>query len=279
MTIRRPSFPFLESRQQHWASGRSLDSTRPTYMATLAGNLFGGRLSPETCGELRSGDGSELEDTQTRPAKMRALLSSSALAVNFFDPWRAGHLGDLSRALGFDGLAALSFEYKPPNYPVGPRSPNLDLLLTLTGGTMVGVECKFAEPFRSSSKSALAPKYFPGQPGLWAAAGLPGCQAVADGRCADYNLLDAAQLVKHMLGLAHGRASQLLYLWFDTGLQDARSHREETDDFLETVRGDRISFRHLTYQEIFDALNPAVEPLAGWRRYMQERYFDAPEAG
>ncbi len=36
---------------------------------------------------------SELQDTLSRPANMRALHSSSALAVNFFDSWHYSFLG------------------------------------------------------------------------------------------------------------------------------------------------------------------------------------------
>jgi hypothetical protein len=67
---------------------------------------------------------------------MRALVSSSALAVNFFDPWRGETLADLGAALSLNApVMSLYFEYKPSNYPVKPRSPNLDLRLTLA--TMV----------------------------------------------------------------------------------------------------------------------------------------------
>ncbi|MEO8336199.1 MAG: hypothetical protein ABI664_14565 [bacterium] len=61
-------------------------------------------------------------------------------------------------ALPFD-IRAFRFEYKPERFPVGPRTPNMDLLFELTDGHSVGVESKFAEPYRSAgSKIALSPK-------------------------------------------------------------------------------------------------------------------------
>lgn len=123
----RPSMrssAYIEAKQKRWAMGRECDPARPTYLTSVGANIFGGGMSAETRREFDEGDGSELCDTNSRPAKMRALLSSSALGVNFFDPWRNGALDTLGRALGLTGARSLQFEFKPKGYPVGPRSPN-----------------------------------------------------------------------------------------------------------------------------------------------------------
>ncbi len=212
---------------------------------------------------------------------MRALLSSSALAVNFFDPWRSIDKASLGAALQVGApVADLRFEYVCRNYPVGPRSPNLDLLATLANGRRVAIESKFAEPYRSPGRDAkLAAKYFKTQDGYWTHVGLSKAQSVAETLRARWEYLDAAQLLKHMLGLANdGCASVLLYLWFDTGLEDAVQHRREIGMFAEAVRGDHLEFRALTYQEAFDALEPPSSPAGGWHDYMATRYFNVPEA-
>jgi hypothetical protein len=49
-------------------------------------NLFQA-LNESTRKAFEQGSGSELQDTASRPAKIKALHSSSALAVNFFDRW------------------------------------------------------------------------------------------------------------------------------------------------------------------------------------------------
>lgn len=58
-------------------------------------NLFLSGLNRDTETEFREGDGSEMRDVGTRPAKMRALLSSSALAGNFFDACETPRIGPL----------------------------------------------------------------------------------------------------------------------------------------------------------------------------------------
>ncbi len=114
----------IEQTQAAWSRGRPVDPARSGYTADLGVNLFLGKLRTATEREFREADGAELEDTARRPAKMRALVSSSALAVNFFDAWRDSPPGDLGKALGLGALPeSLSFEYKPLRYPVGPRSP------------------------------------------------------------------------------------------------------------------------------------------------------------
>jgi hypothetical protein len=206
---------------------------------------------------------------------MRALASSSALAVNFFEAWRDTALTGLAEGLGLPTSAReIRFKYKPEEYPVGPRSPNLDLLLTLTDGHRVGVESKFTEPFRKAY-AAIAPKYFPSGVGLWEGAELPHAQRLAESFASPWRYLDAPQLLKHMLGLASESKmpATLLYLWFDTGLKDAGAHRREVETFAERISGDWVAFLACTYQDAFAALETRPDPIAGWRGYMRSRYF------
>jgi hypothetical protein len=265
--------------QAAWSSNILRDPSRSNYAASLGDNLFLKALRPTTEDEFRHADGAELEDSATRPAKMRALVSSSALAVNFFDAWRDADLAALRRALGVDvPVVSLRFEYKPENYPVGPRSPNLDLMLTLADGQRVAVESKFAEPFRSPGADALlSPKYFPAERQLWDLVGLPRAQQLAWQLNARWQYLDTAQLLKHMLGLANdaGAPCTLIYLWYDTGLPDAAAHRNEIARFADQVAGDCIAVRARTYQEAYNALVELEEPVDGWRDYMKARYFNA----
>lgn len=87
--------------------------------------------------------------------------------------------------------------------------------------------------------------------------------------------LDAPQLLKHMLGLAHAGIRHLIYLWYDIGLADAVEHRREVEAFAAAVAGDSVSFSAATYQEVFAAIDQDLEPVPGWRRYMLDRYFGA----
>ena len=276
------SHKLIQAAQDSWSRGRPRDAKWTHYVAKPEDNLFLGGLRPETEAEFRAGDGAELSDARTRPAKMRALVSSSALAVNFFDAWRDADKGHLAEPLGLPGeVTALRFEFRPKGYPVKPRSPNLDLLLTLADGRQVAVESKFTEPYGGPAGSWLSEKYFPTSQRLWDAVDLPAAQRLADALRPRWRYLDVPQLLKHMLGLASDPdgASTLLYLWYDTGLSDADSHRAEVARFAEQVCGDRITFLSQTYQAVFRVLFPASTPTVGWYAYMNDRYFRTAGAG
>src|SRR6266849_6333204 len=68
-------------------------------------------------------------------------------------------------------------------------------------------ESEFTEPYsKSKLKTFLKPKYFDKDRTLWATAGLPGCQSIADALRVerhDFKVLDVAHLLKHMLALAN----------------------------------------------------------------------------
>src|SRR5687768_14382755 len=113
------SFDEVEAAQTKWASDAGIPLERKGYALTLAGNLVPGGLHQETLDEFAQGDGAELRDSGRRPAKMRALVSSSALAANFFDGWRNVPKDPLVSALGLEQpIDSLRFEYKCCGYPV-----------------------------------------------------------------------------------------------------------------------------------------------------------------
>jgi hypothetical protein len=279
----KSSIDMIQLAQSRWAQDLSIPLERDGYVERLADNLFLGRLDPETRAEFESADGGELNDEGRRPAKMRALISSSALAVNFFDAWRHAPTEPLAVALGLDAeQVRLRFEYKCTDYPIGPRSPNLDVMLTTTSGRRIAIECKFLESYRNPGKRALlSEKYFPPGLGVWSAARLPRAQALVNDKGVSWRYLDAPQLLKHLLGLRSDTSLgevELVYLWYDIGLDDAIAHREEIGRFADAVKEDNpddaVRFRSMTYQELFAtlALSEAELP-AGWATYMRRRYF------
>lgn len=71
----------------------------------------------------------------------------------------------------------------------------------------------------------------------------------------------------------HGKDGELVYLWFDTGKPDADTHRQEIERFKAEVVNDSVVFRTATYQEVFRAIGDSEEPIVGWHRYMDRRYF------
>lgn len=281
MTI---SLSHIERVQAQWAlkTGKSLE--RPGYVKDLADNLLLRKLNPDTKAEFVRADGAELVDYRGRPAKMRAFVSSSAPAVNFFDSWRDVPKESLTNALKLpEMITSLQFEHKCCNYPVGPKSPNLDLLLTLADGQRIGIESKFVEPYRNPGvDSVLSLKYFTPGPGRWSKVGLLRAQSLVNKMRGRWDYLDTPQLLKHMLGLRSEQPEatvQLIYVWYDTDFDDAKAHRAEVEQFSDSIAGDVVRFSAISYQELFKSLresSPDSSP--EWAAYLAERYFKDFEA-
>ena len=100
-------------------------------------------------------------------------------------------------------------------------------------------------------------------------------QRVADRLRPEWIYLDVPQLLKHLLGLANDptKPDGLIYLWFDTGQRDADAHRLEIERFTREVAKDVVTFGSATYQDTFRTLTESDEPVAGWYKYIGQRYF------
>ena len=271
--------PLLKAQQQAWAARVGIQIDKDGYTLACDANLFE-PLSAFARRDLARGDGSELGKNGGR-GKIQALHSSAALACNFFDYWRGRDLGILERALGIPSrLCGLAFEGKFPTR-LGGIAPNLDVVLYRCDGGIVAIESKFTEPFvKSKAKSFLKPKYFPKGRGLWKDAGLLGCQSLAedlrDGR-ARFEALDAAQLLKHMLGLAlSGHDWSLVCLRYSPGGMAEEQHSKELKMFSQRIGPDSSRFLQLTYQSLFERLSNVLgEEHGAYRRYLRDRYFSS----
>jgi hypothetical protein len=246
-------------------------SDRPLYVREPADNLIPGVALVDFKADLDAADGNELRDGKTRPAKFCASYSSSALAVNTFAPFKA-HPDALTLA-GITGfITAPTFEGKCPNglfeaNGEPSRSPNLDVL-AFAGHTVVAVESKFLEPL-SKKKQELSPKYL--APFL----GTDGADPVAEPEWSEmytrvarmavypkedlpYTHLDAAQLVKHYLGLKVSYPQQkrvLVYLYWEPvnagGIDAYKRHRLEVEDFARRVQGCDTTFISMSYPDLW----------------------------
>ena len=208
---------------------------------------------------------------------MQALHSSSALACNVFDYWRGRDTSPLARALEIEApICSIAFERK---FPTGLRgkAPNLDVVLTPASGPAVAIESKFLEPYGSKGKkSGFKPKYFPRDRELWTEAGFPKCQAAATAASARKDQrLNAAQLLKHILGLARMSSPwSLLYLWYDPTANTDETHSSELRSFSNSVSGDRLLFRAISYQTLFKKLVvEAGQNDVPYIEYLRDRYF------
>jgi len=267
--------------QQIWAANHNIEVDRSgCYTKTLDANLFQ-RMHTDTLADFQRGSGDELGENGRR-GKMQALHSSSALAVNFFDYWRGLSLTWLVDAMSLSSKpASLCFEKKfPTRLPGIP--PNLDVALFLADGKTVAVESKFTETYvQANHKEPFKDSYFPAGDGLWLKRALPRCQGLAgrlQRRESRFEYLNAAQLLKHVLGLAQPGVGQftLFYLWYAVPCDEATQHAKEVKEFTDEV-GFELDFRALTYQELFSL---ARRDLGGehqaYLSYVEERYFSVP---
>ena len=153
------------------------------------------------------------------------------------------------------------------------------MLLELESGVLIGVESKFTEWLtpKRRNRAPFKPKYFAGGAELWTRNGLPKCQSFAADLAAGVEhcqYLDAAQLLKHALGLAvrsPGRFA-LLYLFYDAPCPAARAHRAELARFTERV-GDELAFKALSYQDVFERLCENQRADSKYLAYLGHRYF------
>jgi hypothetical protein len=263
--------------QRRWADARGIRYDAYGCVRTLADNLRA-PLDAEALAELERG--SELEAGATRPARVYSLCSSAALVVNVFAYWRGREQTPLLRALGLDGAGGdrLAFEEPlPTGLPGDP--PFVDVALFRPDGRCVAVESKYSEWLvpRRPGKRAFKDKYFPPGAGVWKAAGLPRCQALASDlqagreRC---KYLNAPQLLKQALGLAHAgmRTSALLYLYFDRDGKEKARHRAEVERVAERI-GPELELHVATYQALFAALRATPGLDRGYVDYLALRYF------
>ena len=269
----------LLEMQLEWAGRAGKVADKKGYLPSTAENLFQ-PLSPLTATAFAEGSGSETRDTPERSAKMRALHSSAALAVNVFDYWTSQDAGALLLALGLDAKpVSIQFEAKFPTGLEG-NPPNLDVAFLFGGAAVVAVESKFSEWLtpKAPGKELFKPKYFSSTDGIWAAQGLKACQELASQlqtRTVSFRHLDVAQLLKHALGLGkqHPGHFELYYIFFDCPGPESIIHRAEVEEFARRVGGD-FTFRWVSYQDMFKVLTREAGPEhSAYMAYLRERYF------
>jgi len=265
---------FIKSKQQNWASRKGFklvggtipDRGEKNYLYSLTDNLFE-RLSKENLDCYNSGDGNETKDSRTRLAKMKALHSSSAIVVNLFQYWqnkdvypivyacklcskypsKIGNIDKPTNKIKFEEKFEISNDKS-----LFPRTPNIDIVIDDFQSQIYAIESKFIEPYRKNH-SGISQRYIDNV-SFWN--GLSNLYELAKEICPDNNkfhYLDAAQLIKHILGLKKNynkNGFHLLYLWYDVIGQDGFEHRKEIEQFAEIAKRDNIKFSQITYQEV-----------------------------
>lgn len=244
-----------------------IDSNKDkNYFEKIEYNIFGGELNNKKA--YSAGDGNEIKAITHRP-KMSALHSSSALVVNLFQYWQGKDTSPLLEALVKNNdktiNATIQFEDKfkiDENKKKFPKPANLDVTIELLEkNKIIAIESKFTEPYGSVdvkiSKSYLEESLWNKYPNLEKLKELT--ENIYNKKCNfQYQYLDAAQLIKHILGLKNSKYKEnftLLYLWYDVpNTKEAKEHQEEIEAFASIAKADGIDFRHITYQKVISYL-------------------------
>ncbi len=286
---------YIIEKQRLWAQragiclqGSKGNRGRALYTKSLNANL----LQPPSATarkEFQQGDGSEIHSKTNAPAKMQALHSSSAIAANVFGYWK-DHIDQAwiaAKALRIPskGISSICFEQKLPILrSSGKRKvnfhPNIDVLIEYEGSTKlraVGVECKLTEPFGHRNTRYFAEAYLE-TPQIWEA--LPNLRKLAT-RLNDpkrqFPVLDAPQLIKHILGLTHRyglNRFRLVCLWYDAPGAVAVQHNDDLLEFTEVASEDGVRLHTITYQEMITGLNRYARPAdQAYVHYLSSRYF------
>jgi hypothetical protein len=227
----------------------------PNYVGNYMHNLVPGIEPVMFEGDLRQGSGSELDSRGKSPPKFAAAHSSAALAVNCFAPFKI-RIDDL-RLLGHGGFNGIDFEHQCPIWPESQQltPPNLDAMAMDERG-VVAIESKCTE-FLQPKKAKFAPRYEGVVEDLLDRPWLETYKALKNQPALFHNL-DAAQLVKHCLGLRKTFPDQdisLVYVFWEPenaiDLDIFNSHRSEIIKFTEMVAGSEINFAAFSYPELW----------------------------
>ncbi len=266
----------VERAQRLWATQAGLDVDDRGYLPDVAQNLFG-EFSDVVRAAFEQADGAELENRHGRPAKMRSVISSSALAVNVFQHWALNEPAPVGRALGLSAaVAKIEFERRMPT-GAGGTPPNLDAVITTADGSIVGIESKFTEWMsRKTGQAASMAPYFRKPESLWGRAGLTQCDRLAreiNGGTKAYEYLDAPQLLKHILGLQNSGAPSwaLFYVWYDVKGDAGDQHRTELADFSERIRSG-LTFVAVSYHQLVAQIATAQAGAPDYFAYLAQRY-------
>jgi len=227
----------------------------PSYVQQPEQILVSGVDISAICKDLKKGGGSELTSHDGRPPKFHAAHSSSALAANTFGPYR----NEPKRLTvgGHGGFTNLQFESQCPT-GAGRGIANLDVLLK-GNGVVLGVESKLIETLSRKRAQFSRKKYdkvFENNSKLnsvWRSV----YDTLKDQEDL-YTYLDAAQLVKHYLGLRQMFKKErvsLVYLYWQPlnakSFSIYQKHADEIKDLMQRLSGADMPLLAISYPELW----------------------------
>jgi len=275
---------YIKSKQIFWAKRKGLELIGSEgerglliYTQNIEENLFE-PLTKESRQQFEAGDGGEVNDSPQKPAKMKALHSSSAIAVNIFQYWNTiNKVHQIAHSCGLckkgnQTAEKIKFEQKFVVNKAFQRSPNIDVIIenNVKGQYDVfAIECKFTEAYDGRKRGGIKERYINLQ--IWDE--IPYIFDFAKSISPidnEFKHLHPAQLIKHILGLKgkYGKkAFRLLYLWYDVHGEEGYTHIKEIERFSEIVKKDGIKFSAMSYQKL-------ISNLAKYYYNGNEKYFN-----
>lgn len=209
--------------------------------------------------DFGAGSGNELTAKPPKPPKFCATYSSSALCSNSFLPARENpswlRYGDLS------GFCEFRFEWKLET-GLGGTPPNLDFVAT-SGTSILAVESKFLETL-NPKKPEFADSYDDAFANCGCSVLDSAYRSIQKGESSFY-YLNAAQLLKHALGVIHYSSSAgqpvsdrtLGYIFWEpenhSKLEPYLTHREELASFETLIEGSKVNFLSMNYKSLWKA--------------------------
>lgn len=271
----------IYTHQKLWALRNGIGFDDSGYTRELHENLFE-PLSMDAISQFEFADGQELRNVGTHRAKMRALHSSSALAVNVFHYWLQRDKAPLAKAMEIPSteIESIRFERVSPiannvDRTSFPKDPNIDVVINYRQGPIreIGIESKFSEAY--GEHDGLRQAYTQRRE-LWE--GLPACLALAERIVVGGKVtgLNTPQLLKHLLSLKHRPGIGkfwLVYLWYASQGPELGMHYQQLEEFKRILAEDRVRFHYLTYQELICRLGESVRSdHQRYVDYLAERY-------
>jgi hypothetical protein len=201
--------------------------------------------------DLEGKGGSELVGRKGSRPKFQAAHSSAALAANTFGPFLGGDTPVPFDGNVIEGTAALERECPTG---LGGTPPTLDFVVE--GDDVLAIESKCTETFTtheaafSETYASLANRMHPSWRREYEV-------LAEDPR--RYRFLDAAQLIKHYLGLKRefeGQAIVFGYLYWEPfdalSLAPCAVHRAELTEFSRGLADPQVRFRALSCEQLWD---------------------------
>lgn len=237
----------------------------------------------------RGAPGNEVASGKFLSPQSSAALTANAFGLFLSEPDLAPPLPRLED-LGWPALRI--FLEAEVQFPwAGGRHPCLDLVVE-TRTAIIGIESKRYEPFRSKATGGFSRAFWRRGWGDQ----MDGYQKIRDqlnDGALKFDHLDAAQLVKHALGLRHtanreGRIPVLAYVYAEPDAwpdgrpvphEQIMRHRQEIDFFRMRTRSDEVRFVAISYGQLLASWRGSADAHVRDHAEAVRQHFTVPDSG